>query len=907
MSDRVGEQVGHYRLLSLLGAGGFAEVYLGAHIHLGTQAAIKLLHAQLASERDIELFRAEARTVAALTHPHIVRVLDFGTEGGAPYLVMDYAPNGNLRQRFPQGVPQAPLSIVPYVRQVAEALSYAHQQRLIHRDIKPENMLLGRRNEVLLSDFGLAVTAQNSGQQSTQAVIGTVAYMAPEQLQGKPRPASDLYSLGIVVYEWLTGTRPFQGAYLEIASQHVLTPAPPLRQFVSTLSPLIEEIVLAALAKDPKDRFATPLAFANALEQACRQIGERQQPFTMHSPAAPPPARPQPVAQEQPPSIHFSPTQVTPTPPGAEPSDAAVLPPTFMSPSVAHPPMVGNQEGVLPGLRQEKRQPYQGPSVPIPPRPRRLRTVALASLLILVLVTGGGAAWIGYLKPHFFPTTNLVRGSIYDRNGILLAYSEPNSSVSGGYRRRYCFPSLSPVIGYVIGRQGKAGIEAALDQKLAAGNDLYLTIDWRVQNLIDEENDITYDEPGGVLGTPLFALARGTIGAQTQPRPSRCDQTLVKQMYIQPAEGTAHSHGGSIIVEDPHTGEILGMLSRPYFDADQITDPASGNAYLQKLTKDQYTPLLIRPTQGRYAPASTIMTLTLSAALDTGAYALTDSFGGNNCLAQNSEARSYTVNGHTFQDTDLATYNPSPSCPIDLEHGYIYSDNIIYARVGVDLGAATWFEYAQGIGIVDGGNPHQTAIPFDLPVTPSNVDLQGISNEQANLAAAAFGQDRLAVTPLTMALLTSTVANNGTALQPLLLYKLVPPGTNAKDVAAPSKKHYGDNPLMSAATAQSILQSMRGVVQQGSAGLIANSRANVGGQTGTAYNAGADPDSWFISLAPDVPGQTPQWVVVVQREEGDDGFFQAPVADCIYLHMPGQTALPNVHDGTAYPLYHCAP
>ncbi len=97
MTDRVGEHVGHYRLLSLLGQGGFAEVYLGTHIHLGTQAASKLLHTHLASERDIEQFRAEARTVAALTHPHIVRVLDFGTEGGAPYLVMDYAPNGNLR------------------------------------------------------------------------------------------------------------------------------------------------------------------------------------------------------------------------------------------------------------------------------------------------------------------------------------------------------------------------------------------------------------------------------------------------------------------------------------------------------------------------------------------------------------------------------------------------------------------------------------------------------------------------------------------------------------------------------------------------------------------------------------------------------------------------------------------
>ena len=112
---------------------------------------------------------------------------------------------------------------------------------------------------------------------------------------------------------------------------------------------------------------------------------------------------------------------------------------------------------------------------------------------------------------------------------------------------------------------------------------------------------------------------------------------------------------------------------------------------------------------------------------------------------------------------------------------------------------------------------------------------------------------------------------------------------------------------MNATTAQGIAQSMRGVVTQGSAGLIAGSRANVGGKTGTAQRANGDPDSWFLSMAPDGQGQTPQWVVVVQRENGDEGLFQAPVADCIYLNMPGQTPLPNVDDGNFYPRYHCAP
>ncbi len=265
MAEYVGQQLGNYRLIQLLGQGNSSEVYLGKHIHLNTQAAIKVLRGQLASH-DREGFLTEARTIARLQHPHIIRVLDFDVEGTTPFLVMDYAPGGTLRQRYPKGTLLSLDTVVSYVTQVAQALQYAHQEQLIHRDIKPENMLLGRNHQVLLSDFGIAVIIQSS--RKAQDTAGTLAYMAPEQLQGKPRPASDQYALGVVVYEWFCGDRPFHGTSSELYSQHLFVPPAPLHEKVSAIPPAVEHVVLKALAKDPKDRFASVQAFASTLEEA---------------------------------------------------------------------------------------------------------------------------------------------------------------------------------------------------------------------------------------------------------------------------------------------------------------------------------------------------------------------------------------------------------------------------------------------------------------------------------------------------------------------------------------------------------------------------------------------------------------------------------------------------------------
>lgn len=268
MADFVGQQLGNYRIIRLLGQGGFADVYLGEHIHLSTLAAIKILQTRLVGN-DIEQFRNEARFIAHLKHPHIVQVLDFGVENNTPFLVMEFAENGTLRQRH-ANAKALPLSlIVLYIKQVADALQYAHNQKVIHRDVKPENMLLNSSNNVLLSDFGLAMANQSSRYQTAKEMAGTVAYMAPEMVQGKAQIASDQYALGIVAYEWLCGARPFNGTVPEIIVQHLSASPPSLRQKIPTLAADIEEVVFKALAKEPQQRFATIQAFANAFSQAC--------------------------------------------------------------------------------------------------------------------------------------------------------------------------------------------------------------------------------------------------------------------------------------------------------------------------------------------------------------------------------------------------------------------------------------------------------------------------------------------------------------------------------------------------------------------------------------------------------------------------------------------------------------
>ncbi len=267
MIDYTGQQFGNHHLICLLVHGSFTDVYLGEHVYLKKKAAVKILSMRLVGS-NMENFLEEARTISYLKHPHILRMLDFGVSNTIPYLVMDYMPDGTLRQHHAPGSVLPLTSIASYVKDIAAALQYAHDEGIIHRDVRPENMFVGNDNNILLADFRMALTSQRLHYRAAQSTASAVAYMAPEQIKGKPYPASDQYALAAVVYEWMSGDYLFHGSFTEICEQQLHTPPAPLREKVPELSPAVEEVVQRALAKDADKRFARVQEFASALEEA---------------------------------------------------------------------------------------------------------------------------------------------------------------------------------------------------------------------------------------------------------------------------------------------------------------------------------------------------------------------------------------------------------------------------------------------------------------------------------------------------------------------------------------------------------------------------------------------------------------------------------------------------------------
>ncbi|RVU71647.1 MULTISPECIES: Stk1 family PASTA domain-containing Ser/Thr kinase [Lactobacillus] len=260
MIDKVYLLGERYRIIDTLGEGGMANVYLAEDIILQRKVAVKVLRLDLQKEPQIEeRFQREALATSELSHPNIVSVLDVGTDQGLPYMVMEYVDGPDLKEYIGENSPLDLHEVIRIMDQILSAVALAHKHNVIHRDLKPQNILLDRRGNVKIADFGIAVALNQSSITQTNSVMGSVHYMSPEQTRGGlVTKQSDIYSLGIILYELITGKVPFNGETpVSIALKHAQEPIPSIRKKDPKVPQALENVVLRATAKDPRDRYAT--------------------------------------------------------------------------------------------------------------------------------------------------------------------------------------------------------------------------------------------------------------------------------------------------------------------------------------------------------------------------------------------------------------------------------------------------------------------------------------------------------------------------------------------------------------------------------------------------------------------------------------------------------------------------
>lgn len=267
----VGKTLGKVEITGLIGRGGMATVYKGVQADVERTVAVKVLPPHPGQNNDFfSRFRLEAKTIARLQHPHILPLYDYGDQNGILYLVMPYVDGGSLAGRINEG-PMPLNAVIEYTRQIGGALDYAHRQGVVHRDLKPENILLDREGHALLADFGIVKLIEEASPAgtltATGGLIGTPAYMSPEQAQGMPVDRrSDLYSLAVVVFEMLTGQQPYTAdTAMQVVMQQINAPVPSLRSVSPNVSPALDAVLQKALSKDPAGRYASAAEFASAL------------------------------------------------------------------------------------------------------------------------------------------------------------------------------------------------------------------------------------------------------------------------------------------------------------------------------------------------------------------------------------------------------------------------------------------------------------------------------------------------------------------------------------------------------------------------------------------------------------------------------------------------------------------
>ena len=350
---KIGEEFAGYRLEEMIGHGGMSIVYRARHLVLERSVALKLLSPDLSDDPAFqERFIRESRLAAGLDHPNVIPIYEAGEVNGVFYIAMRYVPGSNLKQLLQRDGPMDATQIISIIGQIASALTTAHETGLVHRDVKPANVLIvegagaDESNHVYLSDFGIA-KQQASNVTRTGMFLGTAEYASPEQIEGKELDGrSDVYSLGCVLYQLLTGNPAYEkDSEVALIYAHLLEPPPSARAVRPDLPPAIDGVVAKAMAKNPDDRYATARELAAAVRQALKQPAAEAAPAPAPAPVpAPVPAPdPYPVAATSapaaviqaaaPPSAGGTPALAPATQPEATPAASEALPPQDVAPS----------------------------------------------------------------------------------------------------------------------------------------------------------------------------------------------------------------------------------------------------------------------------------------------------------------------------------------------------------------------------------------------------------------------------------------------------------------------------------------------------------------------------------------------------------------------------------------------
>lgn len=424
--DMQGHTLGHYRIVKQVGYGGMSTVFMAEDINLGREVAVKVFWPRPGETKDfLRRFGREARVLAQLDHPNILPVYDFGEQDGHAYLVMPYMAGGSLKDLLKVRQVLPPAEAIRLTTEVLNALQYAHERGLIHRDIKPGNMLFKADGKLMLCDFGLVKVFSPEGENKTPfdtasetgpAITGTPEYMPPEQIHGQPSPASDIYAVGIVLYEMLTGIRPFtSNSVMSVLMKQISEQPRPLREINPRISPQLELVVLRALDKDPSRRYQHPIDFLQALRRAETMEGVAESVTAM-------PTTPTdwstPISKDMPGSHQIQPVIYSAV--DEANMETIASNPQLHQRGMAQPVSHAGVQYQAPNERTPTTTPpgrYQQ-AAPVPPparRPNRLPVVilaislvALASLLLALIVTPLGHILFGGQSPG---TGNNARGT----------------------------------------------------------------------------------------------------------------------------------------------------------------------------------------------------------------------------------------------------------------------------------------------------------------------------------------------------------------------------------------------------------------------------------------------------------------------------------------------------------------